>query len=294
MIRRNQIFFIGGIDFSGATDLSSQRKHIFLVYQKHNFLHYQPISENGRTRCELLSHLKNLFSYLKNHNQYAILGCDFSFSFPQNFYSAYTHRPFKNYIQILNLFDKCTCAHFQPHAWAKKVNQALRNQFPVSTGPFWGPSFKEQRHKPENLKNFPFHQKRFCEKLIPKTHSIFQLGGHGSVGLQSLHGILFLKELWKDMSVAGITTHIWPNMGTQIPSPPAVLIFEMYPGILHEKTKSDLQDAFSIFDFLFKSFILNQNYVEILQYIEQKIDPFILTEEGFLYGPPEKIFHDTI
>lgn len=289
-INSDNIVLIGGIDFSGASSISSQKKHIYLAYKNYKKNQFRVL--NGFTRFTLLQYLEQLILEVMDKTSYAILGMDFSFAFPRGFMQKYTGNEKINYASILQLFSAESVQHFSAHQWSVRVNQYFTEHFHIEAGPFWGPSFKMQRRKP----NFPFHQffkeKRHCEELVPRTHSIFQLGGNGSVGLQSLHGIVFLKELTEFLVTRKIPVHIWPNMGLEIPSPPALLVLETYPGILNDDLKSDKNDALSIFDFLQNSFIFRGDYSNIMNYIAQNIPLSFLIEEGFLYGPIEKIFQD--
>jgi hypothetical protein len=56
----------------------------------------------------------------------------------------------------------------------------------------------------------------------------YQLGGIGSVGQQTLYGVLYLRELLELCKEAGVAVHIWPQHGTRIPDTGHVAA-EVYP-----------------------------------------------------------------
>lgn len=283
----SSIQWIGGLDFSGADAPSLQKKHIFFTFR--SMSGDRRLITNGKTRLEWLNHLIHLASTISRHS-YAILGMDFSFAFPSGFYESVTGKPWTDFRKLLNLWDDHNLNSFRAREWAGQINSLLAEKLSLPGGPFWGPSFPLQRRKPHFLPMFPFKEKRLCEQWIPRTHSVFQLGGHGSVGLQSLYGMVFIRQLIEGIRQYDITVHIWPNDGAGIPPPPAILILETYPGILNKGPKSDYNDAASILHFLEKTFVFSGEYLHIMKSIKKRVSPRMLKEEGFIYGPPETIF----
>lgn len=136
-----------------------------------------------------------------------------------------------------------------PQNFAQTVNTYLKNtlRVPGEGGPFWGPSFPFQKTKPR----FPYEtyspEKRLVEQnclLWQGKHmkSIYQLGGHGSVGLQSLYGIAYLGQLLRVCHENAIPIFAWPFDGWLPPFDHHVLL-EVYPTLYNREARSDETDA---------------------------------------------------
>jgi hypothetical protein len=74
--------------------------------------------------------------------------------------------------------------------------------------------------------------------------SIFQLGGAGSVGLQSLHGMVHLFKAIKFCLEKNILVHIWPFDGWNVPDNKH-LIIEIYPALYNTGNKGDMEDSWT-------------------------------------------------
>ncbi len=112
----------------------------------------------------------------------------------------------------------------------------------VKEGPFWGPNFK-QIYKPE----FSFEQAGICERRIveqreKKMKTIYQIGGAGAVGLQSIAGMYHLYQLLKECKNKNVPISCWPFNGWALPTQGHVLV-EIYPLLMNSGTKSDENDA---------------------------------------------------
>ncbi|GAB4169159.1 MAG: hypothetical protein Kow00108_02650 [Calditrichia bacterium] len=245
---------------------------------------------NGFTRSALLEYFKEAILKHARYNL-VIIGLDFSFSFPDGFFEQINGYAQTNIMDVFSLIPSVEPDHFSAIDWAMHINHHLENT--INFAPFWGPSFAAQKHKPLSWPTHFFPEKRTCEMLIPKTHSIFQLGGHGSVGLQSIHGLLWVKQLSDFCKSNRISMQIWPSTGS-VQLQTGVLLLETYPGILNTGIKSDHNDALSICQFLKSTFIDTDDYLIITETIEKNVSKQVLQREGFIYGPLEKIFTDSV
>ncbi len=80
--------------------------------------------------------------------------------------------------------------------------------------------------------------------------SVFQLGGAGSVGLQSLWGMYHLANIIVFCEENQIPLHCWPYDGINIPGEKHVLI-EIYPGtIIMEKRAMKMMHETQFYFFL--------------------------------------------
>ncbi|RAU97162.1 hypothetical protein [Paenibacillus sp. YN15] len=121
-------------------------------------------------------------------------------------------------------------------AWAKAANEQIARGLGVAAGPFWGSRFGP---KPDGglFRGFaladgrPFflHDRRLVEMRYRRLKPGYQVGGIGSVGQQTLYGILYLRELLKLCREAGIAVHVWPQHGAQIPAAGGHVAVEVYP-----------------------------------------------------------------
>jgi hypothetical protein len=111
------------------------------------------------------------------------------------------------------------------------MNALIAARLGTDAGPFWGPHFAPSRRE------FPFAreaarlpERRVTETRRPGMKSAYQLGGAGSVGLQSLFGMARLHELLRSCEDAGIPLHCWPFDGWT-PPPHKHVMVEVYPTI---------------------------------------------------------------
>jgi len=130
----------------------------------------------------------------------------------------------------------------QPRIWAEKVNNMLANNLHSPYGPFWGPHFVQIYSPDFNFDKAGFKTYRLVEQRLPGLKSIFQLGGVGSVGMQSLYGISKLAQLIRFCRHHEIPLHCWPFNGWEIPKNKHLLV-EIYPALYNKRPKSDVSDA---------------------------------------------------
>lgn len=237
-------------DYSGSKSEYQQKRAIALsVINNHKKqLH------KGYTRKSLRNSIQSLLVNADRENQRVIFGFDHSYSFPVGFYEVITGERWKTWDQILDLlfsgtFELQSVLENNAREWAKTANDLICKRLELQNGPFWGP-FSYQVTKPAfpfgNMtfkdKRLIFKERRFVEEICIKTKSIYQIGGIGSVGLQSVYGIQNLAKLRHDLKNVDIKLFCWPFDGWDLPSNGHVLV-EIYPALVNKGLKSDENDA---------------------------------------------------
>lgn len=122
-----------------------------------------------------------------------------------------------------------------PREWARAANEQIAVNLGMKEGPFWGSRFGP---KPDagifrtftlpDGRIFVLHDRRLVEMRYRRLKPGYQVGGIGSVGQQSLYGILYLWELLALCRESGIMVHVWPQQGVRIPGAGHVAV-EVYP-----------------------------------------------------------------
>lgn len=122
-----------------------------------------------------------------------------------------------------------------PREWARAANAQISCQLDLKQGPFWGSRFGP---KPEagmfrsfdlpDGGSFMLHDRRLVEMRYRRLKPGYQVGGIGSVGQQTLYGILYLRELLRLCREEGMAVHVWPQHGARIPETGHVAV-EVYP-----------------------------------------------------------------
>jgi hypothetical protein len=116
-------------------------------------------------------------------------------------------------------------------------------------GPLWGPHFIPLKHTfPYEFKvhepSIPFtlHEHRLVERRAVGMKTFYQIGGAGSIGLQSLHGMYHLHELLERCKREGIPLYAWPYDGWNVPDEGHLLV-EVYPTLYLKGSKAKRSDA---------------------------------------------------
>ncbi|MFC0211830.1 hypothetical protein ACFFK0_05060 [Paenibacillus chartarius] len=195
----------------------------------------RPLSIVGCTRRELVEVALRLLQKATAARERVLFGFDHNYSMPVGFYEAATGREQRSWRQMLDwLADELEVGleeGVEPHPrqWAARVNEAIARRLKLPVGPFWGPHFSPGRRM------FPFGEfgARLPERRLVETRqtgmkSAYQLGGAGSVGLQSLFGIARLRQLLRRCEAADIPLHCWPFDGWSPPQQKHVMV-EVYP-----------------------------------------------------------------
>jgi len=233
-----------GLDYSGARSRAAQRRHIVLALAANTSGRIRVIT--GKDRNEMRIYLLHLFRRASRLNRRVLLGIDHNFSFPQGFYEMLTGHPLDDWRQWLDLIKKgplsLSAAREDPRTWAELINEIVKTRLAADSGPFWGPGFSVLKHPAADHSRPLLREKRLIEELIPRTQSVFKLGGAGAVGLQSLYGIHQLALLNEELQGDGIELFFWPFDGF-IPPSDRHVVLELYPGIINKGTKSDRNDT---------------------------------------------------
>lgn len=203
-----------GVDWSGAASSATQRSAIWIAVVRDGRLH---ALETGRTRAEAFDRLAALAA-----ERPSVIGLDFSFSLPRWYMEE------QGWTSARELW-----------AWADAKERAEEAATPTGGDPapgwpatlpepFWGPRI---RRLPETLD--PDRRFRRTEHASARPGAIpqspFQLTGAGSVGSQSLRGMVRLHRF------AG--AHVWP-----VDDPGWPLVVEVFPRLMLRELRPDLTE----------------------------------------------------
>lgn len=262
-------------DYSGSLRPAEQRRKIAWSLLEANG-DRAPCAEIGWTRETLFNEVQQLLDGASKSGKRVIFGFDHNYSFPEGFYEAVTGRSWTRWPEMLTLLAEGTSELpalnlHNPRLWAKKANELIGERFNFEGGgPFWGPHFDPMKKpafpygeflprqhsyvaddliratkvSPKSLAKArsSLKERRLIEELFPQMKAIFQLGGAGSVGLQSLLGMVYLHRLVSFCSEKGIPLHCWPYDGWEVPETGHVLV-EMYPTMFNKGPRTDRNDA---------------------------------------------------
>ncbi|KIL39695.1 hypothetical protein SD70_18200 [Gordoniibacillus kamchatkensis] len=264
-MRLRQFDIYAFADYSGAASEREQRKHIAWCVGRAGGEAEEPAT-TSYTREELVVATLLLLGKATAAGERVIFGFDHNYGLPDGLYEAATGASLQDWRQQLawlaeGLMKSRAAAHRaaqhgkddggrtvqllpsmeeepRPREWAARVNAMIAERLGTETGPFWGPHFTPSRRL------FPFAdtplrlpERRVTETRRPGMKSAYQLGGAGSVGLQSLFGMARLHELLRRCNAAGIPLHCWPFDGWT-PPPDKHVMVEVYPTIYLAPTLS--------------------------------------------------------
>lgn len=176
------------VDWSGDATVSGQRRHIWTAVVRDGELTQL---DHGRTRDEVV----DLILTRADANPDAIVGLDFSFSFPAWFLA---HHGAADVVEFWEIVEK------YGERWLE-----------VCQPPFWG---RPDTRKPDGVELFRVTDRSFRPVAGIRPKSVFQIGGAGAVGTGSIRGLPHLLRLHR----AGFA--IWPFRGSGRP-----LALEAYP-----------------------------------------------------------------
>ncbi len=264
-------------DYSGAADKYLQRRHIVLAVADSG---HEDIKVIPRlTRPELTNKIRNILFAAQKYGQRVLFGLDHNFSFPLNFaqQAGFSCTSWRDTLYTLPSGETSDIRQ-----WAVQINHFFQQRF--GSGIFWGPGFPQRRKPDFPFAEAGFSERRLIEQQIPRMQPVFKLGGIGSVGLQSLYGMIQLKTLIAETGNFGIPVHFWPFDGFEIPPNHHVGI-EIYPALYNKYQKRDLNDAIET-----ARYFRNQSRTgELFQLF--KLNPpqriaRIIEREGWLPGIP--------
>ena len=203
------------LDYSGARSRAFQRGHIVLAVAETGVKRYRIIT--NKDRDEMRIYLVDFFRENAQKGRRIILGIDHNFAFPRGFYHTLTGYPFFSWNQWLDLLKNgmlsLPFADGDPRLWGEMINRIIAQRLVTSCGPFWGPGFPEKKRPPFDFDRAPFRERRLIEECLPRTQPVFKLGGAGSVGLQSIHGLYQLSLLSENLQADDQPPFFWPFDG---------------------------------------------------------------------------------
>ncbi len=243
-------------DYSGAAKASTQHKAIaWSVYDRTKS---QRELITGLTRQTLQDAVHALLRQATNEGKRVIFGFDHCYSFPQGFYEAIHRKPWRHWRELVSWFHhdlaKLTPLDqdVNPRAWATAINQWFVARDGLAIGPFWGPNFIPLTRQftygipISHVSSAIWHERRLVEERMRTLKNIYQLGGAGSVGLQSLFGIYHLYELLTSCEAEHIPVHVWPYDGWSVASKAHHVLIEVYATLYLGKStqkRTDQGDA---------------------------------------------------
>jgi hypothetical protein len=231
-------------DYSGAQKKYLQKRHIVQAVQ--HVAEGETVVNRGITRAQLREHLIDLLINATKQNKTVLMGLDHNYAFPGGFITALTGKKIVTWRRMLTQIslEEGIFGSFSrdPIGWAAEANHIIRRKYKIPAGPFWGPAFIAKKKPAIDFSRLPFAEKRLVEQIYPRMKTVFQLGGIGSVGLQSLYGIGNLARLVTRCTDQDIPLHCWPYDGWHIPEDHHLLT-EIYPGYYNSGKKSDLNDT---------------------------------------------------
>lgn len=239
-------------DYSGARDAAAQRKAIaWAVDQREG----KGITvAQGLTRQGLLLEAVALLQEAENQGKRVLFGFDHNYGFPVGFYEALWGAEPDSWEQVLEDYyrsveqfagwkkesfgmgaDPLQLEQWSPREWAKAANNQISRQLDLKEGPFWGSRFGPKpdagifrTYTLRDGRPFVLHDRRLVEMRYRRLKPGYQVGGIGSVGQQTLYGILYLRELLALCRESGVTVHVWPQHGARIAETGHVAV-EVYP-----------------------------------------------------------------
>lgn len=235
------------VDFTGSKDLGVQRSSIAFAELERGLA---PDVRKRFTRSTVADHLLERITEHNQKGKRVLFGFDFQYSFPKGFWKALTGLP-ESWTGILEGIAKGVAGlpsvREEPvsnaREWADKANERITRRLRTKVGPFWGPHFSPQPTDPKfSFSLGTFEKLRTVENRVAGFKPIFQLGGRGTVGLQSLCGLPHLFYLRNNCIQHKIALHCWPFDGWD-PNNSAHFLVEWYPAIQNQGRKSHEQDA---------------------------------------------------
>ena len=235
------------IDFSGSQSLHSQKQHIAYAEMDSNV--QKPIVDTGYSRLSVIEYLLERLKYYNEKQKRVLLGFDFSYSFPKGFWSTLTNTDETWEVMLRGMAEGLKDIPpiieepgSNARKWAETANEIIIRKLKTNYGPFWGPNFIQSKDPKFFVHQaLPFSEYRLVEQNVTRCKPIFKIGGHGTVGLQSLCGIPLLHSLKSRCLTENISLHSWPFDGWDILE--GNMLVEWYPAIYNTGKKSDIDDA---------------------------------------------------
>lgn len=243
-------------DYSGARSASEQRKRIALAIDDGRG---EIRVSGGMTRGELLDRVLVLLEEAERMGQRVLLGFDHNYGFPVGFHEALHGELPADWRAVLEGFvltvwgpggwSRRKLADWPVRDWARESNEHIGLALGTGAGPFYGTQFARYpgpelygHYRLPDGREFRLYERRLAEERLRRLKPPYQIGGIGTVGQQSLYGMLHLYGLLEACRERGISLHVWPMDGTKVPEGSHVLA-EMYPSMHHRPEDGPRTDA---------------------------------------------------
>ena len=203
----------------------------------------------GFSRLSVVEYLIERLKYHNEQQKRALLGFDFSYSFPKGFWNTLTNadETWEEMVRgmaegSLNIPSIVEEPSSNARKWAEIANEVIIRKLKTDSGPFWGPNFIQDKDPRFFIhQTHHFNECRLVEQRLTRCKPIFKIGGHGTVGLQSLCGIPLLHSFVSKCITENIPLHEWPFVGWDTNE--GNMLVEWYPAIYNTGKKSDINDA---------------------------------------------------
>lgn len=250
--------------------MAAQRKHIAFAVDEGRG---SPAVASGMTRTELQGAVLELLRKADRQGKRVLFGFDHNYGLPEGFHEALQGEVPAGWREVLGGYAASAgmgaeaggevkamadrLDHWLPREWAREANNRIGLALGGGAGPFWGTLFgcrpARELFRSYRLSDgktaFQFRERRLAEERLPRLKPAYQLGGIGSIGQQSLFGLLHIHKLLEECRTGGTVVFVWPQYGLELPASGHVLA-EMYPtlcleylGLLGGSPRSDAGDA---------------------------------------------------
>jgi len=204
--------------------------------------------ENPATRAVAMDQIGDLLGALADDGRRILTGFDFPFGYPAGFGKCLglTEKPMwrTTWALLDRLIEDGDDNSNNRFDCAGQLNEMTGHD----NFPFWGHphGHRYDRLAPRKYNNYgrDMPERRLVESRLPRTKTVWQLNGNGSVGGQSLVGIPRLKALCADPRLKG-RARVWPfETDGQPPKAGDIVIAEVYPSLVpHKDEPGQVKDA---------------------------------------------------
>jgi len=229
------------VDWSAANSRKTGTDSIWIAHGHYRDGDILPTAlQNPPTRYQAMEHIAQISRDALHNDERVLIGFDFPFAYPVGAATLLTGTPgwqslWRALSRLIEDDEKNRSNRF---AVANLFNQRLDS----GKTRFWGHPY-QRSYSHLTLKRPPVTDpalaiRRRVEMLSPKTKTVWQLMGAGSVGSQALLGIAWLEHLRKRRDLADHIA-IWPfetDFADDLSRP--IILAEIYPS-LHLKEKPD-------------------------------------------------------
>lgn len=187
--------------------------------------------ENFRTRADAMAHLARYMTDLLAAGARVLAGFDFAFGYPAGA------------ARFMTGYDDWAAVWAMLHERIEDAGDNRNNRFDVADRlnreAFPNPVFWGRPKERTDLRSLPARrevdysavpEKRYAERLLPRTQPVWKVAYNGSVGSQAMTGMARLEALRRrDL---GGRIAVWPfetNFEHGLPVGPSVTLLEIYP-----------------------------------------------------------------